>query len=212
MSTPADPPSSAESVLEQTRVMAILRADDGSRLLDVSRTLLDAGIRCLEITSTTPGAVDTIRELAGQDGVAVGMGTALRREHLERTVDAGGSFVVSPHTDPELVRQARRHGLDAFPGALTPTEIVTAVDAGATAVKLFPASTVGPDYLRAVRAPLPTVRVVATGGVDIDSVPAWLDAGAWAVAVSGPLVRDALRGGSLPDLAARARRFLRAAA
>lgn len=140
------------------------------------------------------------------------MGTALRREHLERTVDAGGSFVVSPHTDPELVRQARRRGLDAFPGALTPTEIVSAAHAGATAAKLFPASTVGPDYLRAVRAPLPTVRVVATGGVDIDSVPAWLDAGAWAVAVSGPLVRDALRGGSLPDLAARARRFLRAAA
>jgi 2-dehydro-3-deoxyphosphogluconate aldolase/(4S)-4-hydroxy-2-oxoglutarate aldolase len=140
------------------------------------------------------------------------MGTVLTADEVDRAVDAGARFVVSPSVVPEVIEAAQRHGIASYPGALTPTEIHTAWRAGATAVKLFPAGTLGPSYLTAVRAPLPDVPLVPTGGVDVEAVGAWLDAGAVAVGLGGPLIGDALKpGGDLDALAERARAVCAAA-
>jgi 2-dehydro-3-deoxyphosphogluconate aldolase/(4S)-4-hydroxy-2-oxoglutarate aldolase len=134
------------------------------------------------------------------------MGTVLTAEEVDRAVDAGAQFVVSPSVVPEVIEAAARHGIASYPGAFTPTEIHTAWTAGASAVKLFPGGALGPSYLKAVRAPLPDIPLIPTGGVDVSTVGDWLDAGAVAVGLGGPLIGDALRpGGDLDALAERAR-------
>ena len=193
--------------LSATRVVAILRAGDSSRAEAVVDTLVEGGIRCLELTMTTPGALDVVERLAARlpAEVEVGMGTVLTAGEVDRVVAAGARFVVSPSVVPAVIAAALRHGIASYPGALTPTEIHSAWTAGASAVKLFPAGSLGPGYLTAVRAPLPDVPVVPTGGIDITAVRAWLDAGACAVGMGGPLIGDAL--GPAGDLAALAGRF-----
>jgi 2-dehydro-3-deoxyphosphogluconate aldolase/(4S)-4-hydroxy-2-oxoglutarate aldolase len=192
--------------LSATRVIAILRAGDSSRAEAVADTLVEGGIRCLELTMTTPGALEVVERLAARlpADVEVGMGTVLTAGEVDRAVAAGARFVVSPSVAPAVINAASRHGIASYPGALTPTEIHSAWTAGASAVKLFPAGSLGPGYLTAVRAPLPDIPVVPTGGIDITAVPAWLDAGAGAVGMGGPLIGDAL--GPAGDLAALAGR------
>jgi 2-dehydro-3-deoxyphosphogluconate aldolase/(4S)-4-hydroxy-2-oxoglutarate aldolase len=187
--------------LSATRVVAILRAGDSSRAEAVVDTLVEGGVRCLELTMTTPGALDVVERLAARlpAVVEVGMGTVLTAGEVD-----GARFVVSPSVVPAVIAAALRHGIASYPGALTPTEIHSAWTAGASAVKLFPAGSLGPGYLTAVRAPLPDVPVVPTGGIDITAVRAWLDAGACAVGMGGPLIGDAL--GPAGDLAALAGR------
>jgi 2-dehydro-3-deoxyphosphogluconate aldolase/(4S)-4-hydroxy-2-oxoglutarate aldolase len=200
--------------LATTRVMAILRAENASRAEAVVDVLLEHGIRSLELTLTTAGALDVVARLAARvpEGTDVGVGTVLTADGVDRAVDAGARFVVSPSVDVAVIEAAARHGIASYPGAFTPTEISTAWNAGATAVKLFPAGSLGPAYLRAVRAPLPDVPVVPTGGVAVDDAGAWLAAGAVAVGVGSPLVGDALApDGDLDGLARRARALCAAA-
>jgi 2-dehydro-3-deoxyphosphogluconate aldolase/(4S)-4-hydroxy-2-oxoglutarate aldolase len=124
---------------------------------------------------------------------------------VDRAADAGARFVVSPSVDVAVIEAAARHGIASYPGALTPTEISTAWSAGATAVKLFPAGALGPSYLTAVRAPLPDVPLIPTGGIALEEAGTWLAAGAVAVGVGSPLIGDALAtGGDLDALAQRA--------
>jgi 2-dehydro-3-deoxyphosphogluconate aldolase/(4S)-4-hydroxy-2-oxoglutarate aldolase len=193
--------------LVTTRVMAILRAEDASRAEAVVDVLLDNGIRSLELTLTTEGALDVVARLAARvpAGTDVGVGTVLSVDAVERAVDAGARFVVSPSVDPAVIEAAVRNGIASYPGALTPTEISTAWSAGASAVKLFPAGALGPSYLTAVRAPLPDIPLVPTGGVAVEEAGTWLAAGAVAVGVGSPLIGDALTpGGDLDGLARRA--------
>ena len=212
--TAADLPSSAPTrvpmseALATTRVVAILRAENASRAEAVVDVLLENGIRSLELTLTTKGALEVVERLAAvvPDGTDLGMGTVLTADDVDRVVGAGARFVVSPSVVPAVIEAAARHGIASYPGALTPTEIHTAWTAGASAVKLFPGGALGPGYLKAVRAPLPDIPLIPTGGVDIEAIGAWLDAGAVAVGLGSPLIGDALRpDGDLDALARRAR-------
>lgn len=196
--------------LVRTGVVAILRAADGGPLVEVVDVLVQAGVTCLEVTMNTPGAVDAVaaaREKYG-DGVEVGVGTVRTPEQVATAAAAGAQFAVSPGTSPAVAEAVHAAGLRWYPGAFTATEAETAWALGAAAVKLFPASLGGPGYLRELRAPLDDVPFVPTGGVALDQVGAYLAAGAVAVGMGSPLLGDALRGGPLAELSARAERVL----
>ncbi|WP_026875649.1 bifunctional 4-hydroxy-2-oxoglutarate aldolase/2-dehydro-3-deoxy-phosphogluconate aldolase [Jiangella gansuensis] len=198
--------------LRDTGVMAILRARSADRFADISRTLVAAGITCLEITLTSPGALEAIRairqELPGS--VDVGAGTVTDAEQARAVVEAGTGFVVSPSVEPDVVAVAREAGIPAYPGAFTPTEVLAAWRAGASVVKLFPGSAVGPSYIRALNGPFPDIEIMPTGGVSLDNIGDWIRAGAAGVGLGGPLLGDAADGGDLGALAERAAKALAA--
>jgi 2-dehydro-3-deoxyphosphogluconate aldolase / (4S)-4-hydroxy-2-oxoglutarate aldolase len=181
--------------LLRTRVMAILRSDDGSGLPAVARALAAGGITCLEVTLTTPGALDTLARIRDDLGpcVAVGAGTVVTTGQVRDALAAGAEFLVAPNVDTAVIDNAAQSGTPCYPGAWTPTEVATAWQAGAAAVKLFPASTGGPAHLRQLRAPLPHVPMVAVGGVGVTQARAFLEAGARAVGIGSPLLRGADR-------------------
>ncbi|MEV1007180.1 bifunctional 4-hydroxy-2-oxoglutarate aldolase/2-dehydro-3-deoxy-phosphogluconate aldolase [Streptomyces sp. NPDC049881] len=212
MSTTYDGQSLGEA-LRRHGLIAILRARADAPLVDAVRALAEGGVRLVEITVPTPGSLAAVRALAGEfgDRLWIGTGTVTTVDEVRATAKAGGRFVVSPHTDPEVIGAAREAGLGAFPGAMTPTEILAAWRAGATAVKLFPATRLGPSYVAEVRAPLPDVPLVPTGGVTTADVAAYRAAGAVAVGVGSPLLGDALAGGPLGALRERAAEFVRLA-
>ena len=196
-------------------VVAILRAADAGRFLEVGRVLYEGGVRAVEVTLTSEGALEAfgrLREELPGDAL-LGVGTVRSAGDAERAVEAGATYLVAPDFRPEMVGFALRRGIPVVPGALTPTEVAAAWAAGATAVKVFPVSAVGgPAYLKAVRAPLPEVPLVPTGGVGIDDIGAYLAAGAAAVGLGAPLLGDAGDpGGDLGALADRARRAVAAA-
>jgi 2-dehydro-3-deoxyphosphogluconate aldolase/(4S)-4-hydroxy-2-oxoglutarate aldolase len=187
-------------------IIAVLRASDADRFDRVAEVLVEAGVTCVEFTLTSRGAVEALRRFAARlpTGVTLGAGTVLEPETADAAIDAGASYLVSPTVDLDVIQRARRRGVAALPGAFTPTEILRAWRAGADAVKLFPASVGGPAYLRAVKAPLPEVPLVPTGGVGLEEIGRYLDAGALAVGLGGPLVGDAGEGGDLGALRRRA--------
>ncbi|ADI04441.1 2-keto-3-deoxy-6-phospho-gluconate aldolase-like protein [Streptomyces bingchenggensis BCW-1] len=201
--------------LLRTRVMAILRSDDGSGLPAVARALTAGGITCLEVTLTTPGALDTLARIRDElgSGVAVGAGTVLTTGQARDALSAGAQFLVAPNVDTAVIGNATRGGTPCYPGAWTPTEVATAWQAGAAAVKLFPASTGGPAHLRQLRAPLPHIPIIAVGGVGVTQARFFLDAGAHAVGIGSPLLRGADRDptpDALGRLTDRARTLLEA--
>ena len=174
--------------LRATRVVAVIRAASADAALGLARALVRGGVTGIEITFSTPGAADAIRRARRElPDALLGAGTVLTEAELVAACDAGTSFLVSPHFDPALVAAARARGVPFLPGALTPTEIVRAWQGGATCVKLFPGSAVGPGYLRAIRGPLPEIPIMPTGGVDLDNLRDWLSAGAVAVGMGGKL-------------------------
>jgi 2-dehydro-3-deoxyphosphogluconate aldolase/(4S)-4-hydroxy-2-oxoglutarate aldolase len=187
-------------------IVAILRASDQSHLEAVAEALVEAGITCLELTLTTPGALDAVRRLRPliDSGVALGVGSVTTADQAARALDAGADFLVSPGVCAEVARHAARMGTACYPGAWTPTEILEAWGLGAPAVKLFPAASGGPGHLRNLRGPLPEIPLVPTGGVGLDEITVYLAAGAVAVGLGGPLIGDALDGGSLSSLRDRA--------
>lgn len=176
------------------RVLAVVRADSGQAALRAGQTLIDAGIRVVEVALTTPDGLDAVRQLARpvqeppDDGRVVGVGTVLDATSARLATLAGARFLVSPSVAPDVIEAGHRYGASVLPGTQTPTEIDRALSAGADMVKLFPASSLGPDYLQAVRAALPQAPVVPTGGVGAGNAAAWLEAGAVAVGVGGSLV------------------------
>jgi 2-dehydro-3-deoxyphosphogluconate aldolase/(4S)-4-hydroxy-2-oxoglutarate aldolase len=195
-------------------VLAILRAGDAGRFLEVGRVLYEGGVRAIEVTLTSAGALEAfgrLREELPEDAL-LGVGTVRSAADAERAVDVGATYLVAPDLRPELLAFAVGRGLPVVPGALTPTEVAAAWAAGATAVKVFPVSAVGgPAYLKAIRAPLPEVPLVPTGGVGIDDVGPYLAAGAVAVGIGSPLLGDAGDpDGDLAGLADRARRAVAA--
>lgn len=189
------------AALRHARVVAILRRSDIDDVIDeLSDELFSAGITAVEITLDQPVSLRALERLVmrAPSGVLIGAGTVLRREQLDRAVDLGVSFVVCPHLDAELVRGAHERGIDILPGVATPTELVTAHDAGAVAVKLFPAGPLGPAYLKTLRGPFPDAAVVPTGGIAPHEAARWLDAGAVAVGIGSSLVTPE---GLAPDIA-----------
>jgi 2-dehydro-3-deoxyphosphogluconate aldolase/(4S)-4-hydroxy-2-oxoglutarate aldolase len=192
--------------LQAEQLVAIVRAPEADDAVRVGRTLLGAGIRLIEVTLTTRdalSAIETLRDDAPADAM-IGAGTVLTAVQARNAVAAGAQFLVTPAIT-EAVTGAE---VPVLAGAYTPTEAYHAMAAGATAVKLFPASAGGPSYLKALRDPFPTLPFVPVGGVTIDLIAPYLIAGAVAVGVGGPLTGDAVRGGSLEALAQRAHAFL----
>jgi 2-dehydro-3-deoxyphosphogluconate aldolase / (4S)-4-hydroxy-2-oxoglutarate aldolase len=174
-------------------VVAIGRGVDAAKVSAIGLALLRGGVSAFELTVNEPEdeALAAIREVASRftgSDLLLGAGTVLSVASAERAVEAGARFVVSPHTDPELVRWAGKAGIPVFPGAFTSTEIVVGWAAGATAVKLFPASVIGPAGLREIRGPLPGIPLIPTGGVSAETAGAFIEAGAVAVGVGGWLI------------------------
>jgi 2-dehydro-3-deoxyphosphogluconate aldolase/(4S)-4-hydroxy-2-oxoglutarate aldolase len=196
--------------LRETGVAAILRADRPDHLEDVAHELVAAGIRCLELTVTTPGALEMLARLrCGLDaGVALGMGSVLDAAQAQAALDAGADFLVTPGVCEEVAFAAGARAVPCYQGAFTPTEVLAAWRLGAPAVKLFPAATGGPRHLRDIRGPLPEIPLVPTGGVALEQIADYIAAGAVAVGLGGPLIGDALDGGSTAALRERARAAL----
>lgn len=195
------------------RVVAVLRAPSPERLLDVALTLHAAGVHCLEVTLTTPGALDVVTELDQRLGGAasIGVGTVLTTEEVRRAVVAGARYLLAPVADPAVIRAAREAEVPFVAGAATPTEVLAAWRLGVSAVKVFPAAELGgPAFVRALRGPLPDIDLLPTGGVTGATARAYVSAGACAVGAGTPLTGDALSGGSLSSLAERAKAFLAA--
>ncbi|RQG93617.1 bifunctional 4-hydroxy-2-oxoglutarate aldolase/2-dehydro-3-deoxy-phosphogluconate aldolase [Natrarchaeobius chitinivorans] len=205
-------PKQVEERIERSGVIAILRGIDEEQVGPVARAMYDAGVGAIEVTADggrvreTLSAVD--RELADTDAV-VGAGTVLDAPTAQAVVDAGASFVLAPDCNPEVIRCCNRHGVVSIPGVMTPTEAVTAMEAGANMLKLFPAATVGPDHVGAVQGPLPDVDVVPTGGVSIETVSDFLEAGAVAVGVGSAIVDyEAVRAGDTRRIRETAAEFV----
>ena len=185
-------------VCEQ-RVFAIVRTETAEQAQVIGEAVLAGGLRALEITLTFPGALSVIAALRrDHPDAVVGAGTVLDASAAFAAIDAGAQFVVAPNLDAGVVRAAHRHGRPVIPGVGSVTELIAALDAGADAVKVFPASTFGPTWIQEVRAPLPTAPLIPTGGIGIDQIPAYLMAGAVACGVGSALTR-----GSCSDITAR---------
>ena len=205
-----------EQVIEQIeagRIVAILRGDFGGREEEIVDALVESGIKAVEATLNSPGAFDSIGRLAATFGsrIAVGAGTVLRPEEVERAADAGASFIVSPNLDPKVIEVTKRLGLVSAPGCFTPSEIVVAMGAGADAVKLFPAQCLGPDFIKAMRGPLPNVRLIPTGGVTPEAARGYIAAGAWALGVGSELIgKDVMNDEGFESLRRRASDFAEA--
>lgn len=195
--------------IERGRLVVVVRGGQASNVVEACRTLVAVGIRAIEVTTNTRGWEDVVRVLADETSAEVGAGTVMTPAHVEQAVAAGARYVIAPDVDLEVGRAAAAFGAAWVPGALTPTEVRRAWDAGASAVKVFPAASVGgPAYLRHLRAPLDTIPLMPTGGVTADTVADYLAGGAVAVGVGSPLLGDALIDGDLRALADRARHFL----
>ena len=171
-------------------IVAVVRFSDPRPLVDVVRAQADGGVTVAEVTFTVPNALDVIREAKRQLGgrVLLGAGTVLDPETARAAILAGAEFVVAPNTNPDVIRLCRRYDKLVMPGAFTPTEILAAWEAGADVVKVFPADVVGPAFFRAMRGPLPQVKLMPTGGVDLTTAAEFLAAGAVCLGVGGHLV------------------------
>lgn len=175
------------------KLVAVVRLDSGEQLLRVAEALQAGGIDIIEFTASTPGALDMLREASSRfgDKVLMGAGTILDPETARAAILAGAEFIVTPALKVATIEVCKRYGKPVIPGALTPTEILTAWEAGADMVKVFPANSVGPDYIKAMLAPLPQIRLVPTGGISVENAADYLRAGAAALGVGGRLVDKA---------------------
>jgi len=174
-------------------IVAVLRSPDGEQLVEVVRALAEGGITVLEITFSVPNALEVIRQVRSTlgDQVLLGAGTVLDPETARAALLAGAEFIVAPTVNLEVIKLCRRYDKLVMPGAFTPTEILNAWEAGADIVKVFPADAGGPNYLRALRGPLPQIRLMPTGGVDLQTAAAFLTAGACCLGVGSQLVEPA---------------------
>jgi 2-dehydro-3-deoxyphosphogluconate aldolase/(4S)-4-hydroxy-2-oxoglutarate aldolase len=196
--------------LGELGAVAVVRLESAARLRRVVDALVEGGIRAVEVTMTTQGALEALAEHSAAlgDAVMLGAGTVLDAETARLAVAAGARFVVGPTLCPGVIQVCHRYDVVSIPGGYTPTEIAAAWEAGADLVKVFPAGSLGPSYLRELRGPLPHLRLMATGGVTVDNAAEFLAAGAVVVGVGGALVeRDAVERGDYAAITERARRL-----
>lgn len=192
-------------------IVAILRAPSADRLVGAARALAEGGIDVLEVTFTVPDAADVLREVRRELGtqILLGAGTILDPETARIAILAGAEFLVSPNVNVEVIRLAHRYDKLMLSGAYTPTEVVTAWEAGADIVKLFPADIGGAPYLKALRGPFPQVRFLPTGGVNLQTLPGFFAAGACAVGLGSQLVEAAaLERGDFARITATAKEYV----
>ena len=197
--------------IEHLGVVAVIRLRDPGKLRAVVDAIAAGGVRALEVTMTVPGAVDLIRGLAPTmpDGFLLGAGTVIDAETARAVIDAGAQFVISPVFRRDVLAACHERGVPFAPGCFSPTEILDAHEAGADIVKVFPATALGPQYIKDVRAPLPQVKLMPTGGVSPDNAGDWIRAGAVAVAAGSSLLdAAAIESGRFDVITSNARRIV----
>lgn len=197
-------------LMYETGVVAIMRAESPDQLLAAADAIKAGGVNAIEVTMTTPGALDVISNAVARYGTDVlfGVGSVLDPESARAAILAGAAFVVCPTLNVKTIELCNRYDVPVMPGAYTPTEILTAWEAGADIVKLFPASVGGPAYIKAVKAPLPQVRLMPVGGVDLATTADFIRAGSEIAAVGSALVNQKLLDArDFDTITERARRF-----
>lgn len=203
---------STRDMIERQALIAIIRVDESSAMDEIVKALKRGGCGCIEVTMTTPGALSAISEIGREhDDVVVGAGTVIDAATARMTIEAGARFVVTPTVKPEVAEAAREGQVLAIVGAMTPTEALTAWEAGADMVKIFPSSVGGPEFVHAMRGPLPQIPLVPTGGITADNAGAFIKAGAVAVCAGSWLVdKKAIAEGRYEELTKRARALVEA--
>jgi 2-dehydro-3-deoxyphosphogluconate aldolase/(4S)-4-hydroxy-2-oxoglutarate aldolase len=178
----------------QSGIIAIMRAPSSTQLLDAAKAILEGGVNVIEVAMTTPKALEVVEGAVSQFGkqVLFGAGTVLDPETARAAILSGAQFIVSPTLNPRMIEVCKRYSVPVIPGAFTPTEILTAWEAGADLVKVFPASIGGPAYIKALKGPLPQVRLAAVGGVNLENASDFIQAGVEVVGVGGELVNSRL--------------------
>ena len=177
-------------IILDTKVIAVIRMADANKLAKVVAAIQEGGVKAVEITMTTPGALDVIKIMSEEKipGVLIGAGTVLDSETAASVIHAGADFVVSPILNKKMIRLCNRYGKLVVPGALTPTEIMKAWERGADIVKIFPATSLGPRYFKDIKGPLPQVRLMPTGGVDLKNASEFIRNGACCVGIGTALL------------------------
>ena len=195
-------------------IIAILRSPTGAKLIDAAKAVLAGGVSAIEVTMTTPAALNIIRDTkrALGDQIIMGAGSVLDTETCRSALLAGAEFIVTPAVRPEVIQLANRYGVPIICGAMTPTEALTAQELGADFIKLFPADNLGPGYVKSLLAPLPMLQIIPTGGVTPENTAAYLAAGAVAVGVGSQLVApELIENGDWPKMTKIAAKFVAAA-
>jgi 2-dehydro-3-deoxyphosphogluconate aldolase / (4S)-4-hydroxy-2-oxoglutarate aldolase len=202
----------AMNLIHDTALIPIIRVESADTAFKVADAFLEGGVNIIEVTFSVPGAAEVVEELTAEigDDVLVGTGTVLDAETARRAILAGSEFIVSPIYSKELIEISRRYSKPCIPGALTPTEILDAYTMGADAVKVFPNKNVGgASYIKAVRAPLPQVPLVPTGGVNLENAGSLLDAGSFALGVGSAITdKQAIREGNFEVITKNVKEFL----
>ena len=201
------------SRLKEWVIAAVVRSDDTDKALAAVQACCDGGVKLIEITFTVPEPIETIRAVNENfgDSILLGAGTVLGVDNATAAIEAGAKFVVSPVTEFDVIKLCNQKDIPVMPGAMTPTEIYQAWRAGADIVKVFPASHLGPTYFKALKAPLPQVPIMPTGGVDVSTVGEWLAAGAEVLPVGGALVdKQALKEGRFEVITKNAQELIAA--
>lgn len=204
----------ADKTLQTIRdvgLIPVIRANSADEAHGIVGAVKAAGVNVIEITMTVPGAIEIMREVAAaSDDVLLGAGTVLDPETARLAILAGAKFIVTPTLNVDVIRMVKRYGLVVCPGALTPTEVITAWEAGADVVKVFPCDAMGgASYLKALKGPLPQVRLIPTGGVDLDTAASFLEAGAEALGVgSAMLPKDAITNKDWDRITGLAQQFM----
>jgi 2-dehydro-3-deoxyphosphogluconate aldolase/(4S)-4-hydroxy-2-oxoglutarate aldolase len=200
--------------IDARRAFAVIRTDTAEQAVEAGRACLRGGISLLEVTLTIPGALDAIARLAREPGANVGVGSVTEPAQVRAAAAAGARFAVSPHFDPDILAETKSQGLLSSMGGVTPTEAMTCHRAGVDVIKIFPASSFGgPAHLKALREPMPFLRLMPTGGVDESNLRAYLDAGAAGFGLGGSLVdRKSAAAGDWAVVTERARRVVSAVA
>ncbi len=176
------------------KMMTLVRCNTQAQGQEMAVALVDAGVKVIEITLTTPGALKIIEKLLKNKDLLVGAGTVRTVKDVKKVEAIGARFIVSPDTNEDVITATKKLKLVSMPGVSTPTEVGIAVDAGADILKLFPASVLGPAHLKSIREPFPNNRWCPTAGVTLESIPKWLEAGADLVGLGGPLTKDGAAG------------------
>ncbi|MFC0470910.1 bifunctional 4-hydroxy-2-oxoglutarate aldolase/2-dehydro-3-deoxy-phosphogluconate aldolase [Halalkalibacter kiskunsagensis] len=200
--------------IEENGLVAIIRGAQPENILDIARALKEGGIKTLEITVETPRVLTLIEQVTAEfgDDLIVGAGTVLDPETARAAIMAGAKFIFSPTVDPETIKMTKRYGVISIPGALTPTEILTAYENGADVIKVFPANAFGPKYLKGVHGPLPHIPLMPTGGVDLTNLEDYIKAGGIAVGLGSSLVntKQEINEVALQELTNKSKQFVEA--